>query len=210
MTISRPSQPSRLDHNPALDGLRGLAVVAVLCYHAGFSWAKGGWLGVSVFFTLSGYLITSLLLREWANHGRIALGAFWSRRARRLLPAALATLAGVSALAPVLSSANQLHHLRLDVVASVAYVANWRFLFAHQSYADLFSAPSPVQHFWSLAVEEQFYVTYPLALYAALRAGGRRLLAAVLATGAVASLLWSLHLHASVNRVVLRHRHSGR
>ncbi|HSS08480.1 MAG TPA: acyltransferase family protein [Acidimicrobiales bacterium] len=186
---------------PALDGLRGLAVLAVLCYHAGFGWAKGGWLGVSVFFTLSGYLITSLLLREWANRGRIGLGAFWSRRARRLLPAALVTLAGVSLLAPVLSSANQLHHLRFDVLASVGYVANWRFLFAHTSYADLFSAPSPVQHFWSLAVEEQFYLVYPLAAYAALRAGGRRLLAVLLGSGALASLLWSLHLHASVNRV---------
>ena len=181
--------------------MRGIAVVAVLFFHAGFSWAKGGWLGVSVFFTLSGFLITSLLLRDWEKHGRILFGTFYSRRARRLLPAALVTLAADSLLAPALASTSQLRHLRADVLGSVGYVANWRFLFSHTSYADLFSAPSPVQHFWSLAIEEQFYLVYPLVAYLALRLGGRRLLGAVLVTGTIGSVVWSLHLHAALDRV---------
>jgi peptidoglycan/LPS O-acetylase OafA/YrhL len=152
-----PARTSRLNHLPALDGIRGVAVAAVLLFHAGFSWAKGGYLGVSIFFTLSGFLITSLLVREWGSDHRIDLRAFWARRFRRLMPAALVTLAGVCVLAWALGSHEQLHTLRLDVWAAVAYVANWRFLYAGRSYADLFAAPSPVQHFWSLAVEEQFY-----------------------------------------------------
>ncbi len=195
------SRPSRLDHLPALDGLRGVAVIAVLFFHAGFSWAKGGFLGVSMFFTLSGFLITSLLLREWGSDRRIDLRAFWSRRFRRLMPAALATLLGVSVLAWVIGSHEQLHTLRADVWAALAYVANWRFVFAGRSYADLFSQPSPVQHFWSLAVEEQFYFVYPLLTFAALRLGGRRLLGGVLAVGTGASVLWGLHLHAHLDRV---------
>src|SRR6516162_2448987 len=201
MTASTTKAPGGLDRIPALDGVRGIAVVAVLFFHAGFSWAKGGWLGVSVFFTLSGFLITSLLLRDWERHGRILFGTFYSRRARRLLPAALVTLAAVSLLAPALASTNQLRHLRADVLGSVGYVANWRFLFSHTSYADLFSAPSPVQHFWSLAIEEQFYLVYPLVAYLALRLGGRRLLGAVLVTGTIGSVVWSLHLHAALDRV---------
>ena len=165
-----PSRSSRLTHLPALDGLRGVAVIAVLCFHGGFSWAKGGFLGVSMFFTLSGFLITSLLLREWGTDRHIDLRAFWSRRFRRLMPAALATLVGVCVLAWWLGTHAELHSLRLDVWAAVAYVANWRFIFAGRSYADLFSAPSPVQHFWSLAVEEQFYFVYPLIAFGALRA----------------------------------------
>jgi len=198
-----PAAPrsSRLAHLPALDGLRGVAVAVVLLFHAGFSWAKGGFLGVSMFFTLSGFLITSLLLREWGGDHRIDLRAFWSRRFRRLMPAALATLAGVSVLAWVVGSHEQLHTLRLDVWAAVAYVANWRFLYAGRSYADLWSAPSPVQHFWSLAVEEQFYFFYPLLAFAALKAGGRRLLAWALAIGAGASVVWAVHLRGHLDRV---------
>ncbi len=199
--VSEPSRPSRLTHLPALDGLRGLALMVVLCFHAGFSWAKGGFLGVSIFFTLSGFLITSLLVREWGSDHRIDLRMFWSRRFRRLMPAALATLAGVSVLAWVIGTHDQLHTLRLDVWAAAAYIANWRFLFAGRSYADLWSAPSPVQHFWSLAVEEQFYFVYPLLAFGALRVGGRRLLAAVLGVGTAASVVWALHLHGSLDRV---------
>jgi peptidoglycan/LPS O-acetylase OafA/YrhL len=181
--------------------VRGVAVAAVLLFHAGFSWAKGGFLGVSMFFTLSGFLITGLLLREWGRDRRIDLRAFWSRRFRRLMPAALATLAGVSVLAWAIASHEQLHTLRLDVWAAVADVANWRFLYAGRSYADLWSAPSPVQHFWSLAVEEQFYFFYPLAAFAALRLGGRRLLSWVLGVGAAASVLWAVHLRGHLDRV---------
>src|SRR3954447_22398213 len=179
---SRPAHASRMKHLPALDGLRGVAVVAVLFFHGGFRWAKGGWLGVSVFFTLSGFLITNLLVAEWSSDRSISLKTFWSRRFRRLMPAALACLLLVAFYGQVSASPEQLHHLRGDLLAAVGYVANWRFLFSKLSYADLFSAPSPVQHFWSLAIEEQFYVLYPLVVVAALRLGGRRLLAALLTT----------------------------
>jgi peptidoglycan/LPS O-acetylase OafA/YrhL len=201
MAAPRASRSSRLDHLPALDGLRGLAVIAVLLFHAGFTWAKGGFLGVSMFFTLSGFLITSLLLREWGTDHRINLKTFWSRRFRRLMPAALATLAAVCLFAWVIGTHEELHTLRLDVWSAVAYVANWRFVFSGRSYADLWSQPSPVQHFWSLAVEEQFYLVYPLLAFGALRLGGRRLLGWVLGVGAAASVLWGLHLHAHLDRV---------
>ncbi len=149
---------------PALDGLRGLAVVAVLLFHSQFSWARGGFLGVSAFFTLSGFLITSLLLSEHLGPERGRLRTFWLRRARRLLPAALLTLFGVTAFAATVATPDQLRVLRGDVFAALGYVANWRFYLSGQSYADLFRAPSPVLHFWSLAIEEQFYVVFPLVV----------------------------------------------
>ncbi|MEA3018480.1 MAG: hypothetical protein QOI47_4, partial [Actinomycetota bacterium] len=149
-------------HQPALDGLRGLAVAGVVAFHAGFGWARGGFLGVSTFFTLSGFLITSLLVTERNRSGRIDLPAFWSRRARRLLPASLATLFAVSVLAGSLATPEQLHGLRLDVLAALGYSANWRFILSGQSYGSLFAAPSPILHFWSLAIEEQLYVVFPL------------------------------------------------
>jgi peptidoglycan/LPS O-acetylase OafA/YrhL len=115
---------NRLAHHPALDGLRGLAVAGVVLFHAGYAWAVGGFLGVSTFFTLSGFLITSLLLAERAETGRIALGAFWARRARRLLPAALTTLVAVGCLASWLATPEQLASLRGDVLAALLYGAN--------------------------------------------------------------------------------------
>ena len=174
----------------ALDGLRGLAVGAVLAYHCGFGWARGGFLGVSLFFTLSGYLITSLLLAERSATGRIALGAFWARRARRLLPAALVALAGIVVFGASVATGSQLRALRGDVLGALSYVANWRFVLAGSSYGDLWSAPSPVQHFWSLAIEEQLYVVLPLLVTAALTLGRgrRRPLAIVLAVALGASV----------------------
>ena len=163
----------RRDRIPALDGLRGLAVAGVLAFHAGAGWATGGFLGVSAFFTLSGFLICSLLLEEQARTGRIDLRAFWARRARRLLPASLVALVGVLGYAAFVGPASQLGAVRTDVVAALGYVANWRFLASSQSYADLFRAPSPAQHFWSLAIEEQFYVAFPLVVVAAVVAGRR-------------------------------------
>jgi peptidoglycan/LPS O-acetylase OafA/YrhL len=192
---------SRLPHLPGLDGLRGLAVIAVLFFHGGFAWAKGGYLGVSVFFTLSGFLITNLLLAEWTAHGAISLRAFWARRFRRLLPAALLALLGIALYGWWLGSPEQLHALRIDVLAGLGYVANWRFVFEHKSYGDLFSAPSPVQHFWSLAIEEQFYVFYPLLAALSLRWAGRRRLASVLVVLLIGSLGASALLRASTDRV---------
>jgi peptidoglycan/LPS O-acetylase OafA/YrhL len=152
-----------LPYFPALDGVRGLAVLGVLLFHAGFPWMVGGYLGVSTFFTLSGFLITSLLLAERAAKGGVSLKAFWMRRFRRLMPAALACLVLALLFGVFIADAIQRESLGGDVIASLVYVANWRFIFTGQSYADLFAAgESPVLHFWSLAIEEQFYVLYPL------------------------------------------------
>jgi len=179
---------SRLD---ALDGLRGLAVAAVLLYHSEFGFARGGYLGVSLFFTLSGFLITSLLLTQAREQHRVRLGSFWARRARRLLPAATLALAGVLLYGATIASADQLRYLRVDVLATLGYVANWRFYLSGQTYARLFASPSPVLHFWSLAIEEQFYLLFPLlvALVAWGARARRRVLGTVLLAGIVASVL---------------------
>jgi peptidoglycan/LPS O-acetylase OafA/YrhL len=153
---------------PALDGLRGLAVAGVLLFHGAFGWAGGGFLGVSIFFTLSGFLITSLLLTEHESTGRIGLGHFWGRRARRILPAALLALAGIAVYGLTVADASQVTRLPADGLSALFEVANWRFVFGDQSYAALFSSPSPVQHFWSLAIEEQFYLVFPLIVLATL------------------------------------------
>ena len=129
-------------YQPALDGLRGVAVAVVLAFHLGVPGTSGGYLGVSVFFTLSGFLITTLLLQEQRSRGRIQLTYFYARRMRRLLPAALVCLAAIAAL-----GANQAFGdragLRADVLAAVFDVANWRALLGDQSYAELFLSPSP-------------------------------------------------------------------
>ncbi len=149
-------------HVPALDGLRGAAVAAVLLYHAGHM--EGGYLGVDLFFVLSGFLITSLLLAEHRSAGGIGLGAFWVRRARRLLPAALLLLVGVSVYAWLLARPVDLGQIRGDGLATLFYVANWHTILQGSSYWDLSLAPSPLQHTWSLAIEEQFYLLWPLAV----------------------------------------------
>lgn len=185
-----PSAP-RLRHEPALDGLRGLAVVAVVVFHLGH--LRGGFLGVDLFFVLSGFLITSLLVAEREADGRIDLRAFWVRRARRLLPALLTMLVGVAVLLATLTPVADRPRFRGDALATLGYVANWHRMSADVSYWQIFSQPSPLDHTWSLAIEEQFYVVWPvLALVVlALGAGGRRgvrLLGAVSAAGAVLSL----------------------
>ena len=199
--VATTGRSGRMKHLPALDGLRGIAVVAVLLFHGGFVWAKGGWLGVSVFFTLSGFLITNLLVAEWGSDHNISLKTFWSRRFRRLMPAAIACLLLVALYGWLFASPEQLRNLRGDLLAALGYVANWRFLFAKLSYADLFSAPSPVQHFWSLAIEEQFYVVYPLVAFLTLRFGGRRLLSAFLSLTLVGSLIVAYVERANLDRV---------
>jgi peptidoglycan/LPS O-acetylase OafA/YrhL len=140
-------------------------VLAVLCFHAGFPWAVGGYLGVSTFFTLSGFLITSLLLAERQATSTISLRSFWGRRLRRLMPASLAALGLVVAFGLMAATNAQKHSLGGGVTSSLLDVSNWYFVFNHQSYADLFSAPSPVLHFWSLAIEEQFYLLFPLLAF---------------------------------------------
>lgn len=158
----------RLATIPSLDGIRGLAVLAVVAFHVGAPWATGGFLGVSVFFTLSGFLITRLLLDDADRHRLVDLGRFWARRARRLLPAMLATVVLVLVLQPLALHLDP-SVLRVDVLGALGYVANWRFLLAGSSYVDLFHLPSPFLHFWSLAIEEQFYVLFPPVVWLVVR-----------------------------------------
>ena len=138
-----------------LDGLRAVAVLAVLLFHADLGLFPGGFLGVDVFFVISGFLITTLLLREQASTGRIDLVAFWRRRARRLLPALYLVLAGAVVFA-VAAAPDALARLRTDVLAALAYITNWYLISDHQSYFEAIGRPSPLRHLWSLAVEEQF------------------------------------------------------
>ncbi len=147
---------------PGLDGVRALAVLAVITYHLGFAWAPGGLLGVGVFFTLSGYLITDLLLDQ-RRRGRLRLRDFWLRRARRLLPALFVMLA-VVAIWVAVADRSRLAELRGEVLTSVLYVNNWWQISQHVSYFARFAAPTPLNHLWSLAVEEQFYLIWPLLL----------------------------------------------
>ena len=147
---------------PGLDGVRALAVLAVIAYHLGFGWAPGGLLGVGVFFTLSGYLITDLLLDQ-RRQGRWRLRDFWLRRARRLLPALFVMLAVVAVWVAV-ADRSRLAELRGEVITSVLYGNNWWQITQHVSYFARFAPPTPLSHLWSLAVEEQFYLVWPLLL----------------------------------------------
>lgn len=153
--------PARLPYLSGLDGFRALAVMAVLFYHAEFSWAKGGFLGVEVFFVISGYLITSLLLIEWLRTDKINLKAFWNRRARRLLPAVFLLL-GVVAGGSALFYRDSLDRLGGDILAASTYVMNWFLIFRGDSYFESFGRPPLLQHLWSLSVEEQFYILWPI------------------------------------------------
>jgi len=153
---------------PGLDGLRALAVGAVVAYHVGFGWAQGGLLGVGVFFTLSGYLITDLLLCQQEITGGLQFADFWLRRARRLLPALFLMLAVVAAWVTLLDR-SLLPAIRGAVAASALYVNNWWLIAQHSSYFAQFGPPSPVGHLWSLAVEEQFYLIWPWLLWIGLR-----------------------------------------
>jgi peptidoglycan/LPS O-acetylase OafA/YrhL len=148
---------------PGLDGLRAVAVLAVMAFHEQFSWAPGGMLGVAVFFTLSGYLITDLLLNRWLLTGRLQLAKFWLARARRLLPALFVMLAIVTAWVTLLDRA-RLDGLRGAVAAAATYSSNWYAIVQGQSYFARFAAPQPLDHLWSLAVEEQFYLIWPWLL----------------------------------------------
>ena len=176
-------------------------VTAVILYHAS-TWANGGYFGVDVFFVLSGYLITTLLLNEWRGTGGIGLRSFWARRARRLLPALFLMLAVVGAVAIALPQVLGSPGLLGDTIATVFYVSNWHLLAANTNYFDLVANQSPLGHTWSLAIEEQFYLVWPLVVLALV--GGRRhrgrrspapdggrsrlvLVAAVAGVGAVAS-----------------------
>jgi len=190
---------------PGLEGLRGLAVVAVLFFHGGFSWAKGGFLGVSTFFTLSGFLITSNVLRQTQKPGGLSLRDFWSRRFRRLLPASLAAITLALIYTATAGDPSQRQTIAGDSISSLAYAANWHFIFSGQAYAALFSAPSALLHFWSLAIEEQFYLLFPLislVVFVKLKLG-RRSFGLVLAALLAASVACTLLLGLSNNAIYL-------
>jgi peptidoglycan/LPS O-acetylase OafA/YrhL len=171
-------------HRADIEGLRAVAVVAVVLYHAGLGAASGGFVGVDAFFVISGFLITGLLWRELDATGRISLRTFYARRARRLLPASVLVI-----VATVIASARWLSPLQArdvggDGVASALYVMNHRLAMADTSYLDV-ASPSPLQHYWSLAVEEQFYVVWPALVILAALAWRKR---AASATSAAAAL----------------------
>ncbi|MGH3615115.1 MAG: acyltransferase family protein [Pseudonocardia sp.] len=199
----RPVAPRvGIPHLPGLDGLRAVAVAAVLAYHTEEGWAQGGFLGVEVFFTISGYLVTSLLLAEAARRGRVDLGEFYRARGRRLLPGlavcVLGTLAAYHLLLP-----GAVPGLRDDAIAALAYVHNWLLVLEHVPYSASFERPSPMLHLWSLAIEGQLYLLWPVALLGGLAVFGRRVVAALTAVlaGFSAAAMAALYDPTDVGRV---------
>ncbi len=166
----KQQQKIKTHYIPSLDGLRALAVLAVIAYHMGAAWAPGGLLGVTVFFVLSGYLITSLLLIEIHNTGTINLPQFWLRRVRRLFPAIVLVIVSIGAVCTVCNH-ELLTKLRQDALPALCWITNWWYIFHDVSYFEALGAPSPLTHFWSLAIEEQFYLVWPLILFGAHKLG---------------------------------------
>jgi peptidoglycan/LPS O-acetylase OafA/YrhL len=193
-----------LSYIPALDGMRALAIIATMGFHGGVFLTSGGFFGVDAFFTLSGFLITSLLLTEWQQTATVRLGSFWARRARRLLPGLLAMLLGVALYAAYLVPKGTYPTLRSDGIATLFYFANWHFIAIGSNYFDQTSLVSPLSHTWSLAVEEQFYLVWPLVVLAVLKwTKNKRVLLTVCVAGAIASALEMAVLYspARVNRL---------
>ena len=183
---------------PGLDGLRAFSVLVVVAFHTGL--IDGGWIGVDVFFGISGFLITGLLVAEHERSGRIALGSFWMRRIRRLIPALIVLLGFVAALVWL----DQVDVRARDIWGAITYSTNWVHIFGGASYWDHFSAPDPLRHLWSLAIEEQFYLVWPVVAAFVLRRGGRSLLVRVAAGGALASAalqIVGIHVGLSIDRV---------
>jgi peptidoglycan/LPS O-acetylase OafA/YrhL len=192
---------SRARYLPGLDGVRAVAVLAVLGYHFGVPHMDGGLLGVSVFFTLSGFLITGILIAAWRQTGRIPFARFYLNRARRLLPALGVVLLTVLAVTALVERENLAQRWD-ESVAAAFYVSNWFMIRTGSSYFDLFAGPSPLEHLWSLAVEEQFYLIWPVLLLALLRlTGGRAPRVAMYATGlaAVSFLLLAVLSHGGID-----------
>jgi len=183
-----PAPPPLQSYLPGLDGLRALAVIAVVVFHSALGIAPGGFLGVEVFFVISGYIITRMLLAERERTGRIAMGSFWGRRARRLLPALFLLLVVVAGYSLVFAP-EEAAGLRREIAAAVTYLTNWDLVVTGESYFDSWERPSLLRHLWSLAVEEQFYVVWPLLMAAGLWLLPRRGLLVVVVAGAAASAI---------------------
>ena len=182
---ARPS----MRYSPALDGLRAVTVIGIMLYHGGTTWLGGGFLSVDVFFALSGYLITTLLLIEYERSGTLDLKSFWARRARRLLPALFLMLVAVLVYGAFLTG-DAAAAVRRDALATLVYMSNWWFIISGNSYFEQFQDPSPLTHTWTLAIEEQWYLFAPLLLLLLLpRLRSRRMLAVVFLVLAVASAI---------------------
>jgi peptidoglycan/LPS O-acetylase OafA/YrhL len=176
------------DRIAALDGIRAVAIALVLFFHGGFSWAGGGFFGVDVFFVLSGFLITGLLISEFGRDGRIRLGRFWGHRVRRLVPALLAMLAGVAVYGVAFAPPDTLAQLRGDAVATLLYGNNWHMIAGGTGYFADLNTPRPLLHTWSLSIEEQFYLVWPLVVLGVLKwTRSRAVLLGVAVAGAGAS-----------------------
>ncbi|MEG0376035.1 MAG: acyltransferase [Raoultibacter sp.] len=184
---------SKSRYIPALDGLRAFAVLAVIAYHMNFSWAQGGLLGVTVFFVLSGYLITGLLITEWATTKTIDLKNFWMRRVKRLVPAIIFVIVTVAALCTIFNH-ELLTKMRPDIPSALLFFSNWWYIFQDLSYFEALGAPSPLNHFWSLAIEEQFYLIWPVILLSAFKLGAKKplLRRATLVLAALSALAMAL------------------
>ncbi|HEV3266757.1 MAG TPA: acyltransferase family protein [Acidimicrobiales bacterium] len=181
---------TQLTYMPALDGIRAVSIMGIMLNHGGFGWAAGGLISVNVFFVLSGFLITLLLMREWAKTGTIRLRNFWARRARRLLPALFVLLAGIALYAWLLAPDGTQSSLRGDGLTTLLYVANWHQIFSGQSYFAQVSSASPLLHTWTLAIEEQFYLVWPLVVLAVLKwRKSPRLLLGITIVGIAASAI---------------------
>jgi len=184
--MSAVQAPARM---PALDGIRAIAVAAVLLYHAELAAFQGGFLGVDVFFALSGFLITRLLVAEFQSSGSISIKEFYIRRARRLLPAMLAVVVFVVVVTALVVQ-DAAHKTREDAVAALVYVSNWWFIASDQSYFQSWGRPPLLQHLWSLAIEEQFYVLWPMVVTTVLKLAGGYVLVLVALAGSLVSSAW--------------------
>jgi peptidoglycan/LPS O-acetylase OafA/YrhL len=191
-----PSDGEGLGYLAGVDGIRALAVIGVLLYHGGASWLPAGFLGVDAFFVLSGFLITTLLLQELRHTRTVELMAFWGRRARRLLPALLLMVAFCALFVWLVAVPGSYPHFGADSIGTIFYVANWHFIVEGANYFVATSPPSPLTHTWSLAIEEQFYVLWPLLLLGIVRLGGRtRAILWVSIVGAALSSGWMALRH---------------
>jgi peptidoglycan/LPS O-acetylase OafA/YrhL len=193
-----------MNYVPALDGIRAVAVVVIMGYHGGLFLTNGGFYSLDTFFALSGFLITTLLVSEWQQTGQIRLARFWARRARRLLPALLVLVVVVVIYVALFSAPGSYGGLRLDAFSTLFYVANWHFILIGSNYFGRTGLTSPLLHTWSLAVEEQFYLFWPLVVIAVVRTRlGLRLLLGVCIAGALgsAALMAALYSPATQNRV---------
>ena len=183
---------------PGLDGLRAISVLVVVAFHSGV--IDGGWIGVDLFFGISGFLITGLMVAEYERSGGVALGAFWMRRLRRLVPAVIILLGLIASLVKL----DQLNVTARNIWGAVTYSTNWVHIFGGTSYWDDFATPDPLRHLWSLAIEEQFYVMWPIVVWFVLKRWKPTTLGKVALLGAILSAVIQVignHAGLSIDRV---------